>query len=189
MHFVDFELSELSQQCHNVIPHSKLVACHPTVVRVDIRHSVARQLSASFRFPADYPHRQPVLVELQSKTLCPRLLDGLTQLCDQRAKAILGRAQIIEVLKCIHSYLTEHPLCVVFAEVANIRHRLDNGSSNNNNNNGSANVACGGGGGELKLRQKQNQLVLVARGGPYEFRVKVHVPADYPQSCVRCAHR
>lgn len=173
MHFIDHEIFEVSKRCHNVVPRSKLVTCQPSLVRVDIQHTALHLLSVILRFPSDndYPQRA-LLVELKSKTFSAQLLNGITALCERRARELLGRAQIIEVLQCCHRYLDENPLCIVYAEVANIRALLLAGS-------GTSEL------GELKLRQKQSIVSLVARGGSYEFRVKVTVPPDYPASCVR----
>jgi hypothetical protein len=41
------------------------------------------------QFPEDYPNHE-VLVELRSKTLDDKLLNGLTRVCEERAREYLG---------------------------------------------------------------------------------------------------
>lgn len=71
------------------------------------------------------------------------------------------------VLETINNFLYEHPLCVVFKEIATIKNLLQDH------------------GGELKLRQKSSSVTLVAKGGTYFFKAKISVPDNYPNSCVR----
>lgn len=57
------------------------------------RVSDQRQLTVHFQFPAGYP-QTPILVELKSKTLPYKLLDGLVKLCDDEAKKYVGQRQV-----------------------------------------------------------------------------------------------
>lgn len=45
------------------------------------------------QFPEKYP-TTAIIVELKSKTLPPRLLAKMTELCDQEAKTFLGKPQV-----------------------------------------------------------------------------------------------
>lgn len=134
-------------------------------IRVDLNQTVSRQLTICLRFPDAYPQYN-VLIELKSKTLSAKLLDGLTNLCDQRAKQLLGHPQVLEVLKFLSNYLIENPLCVVYDEIAGLRKLLADG------------------GGELKLKQRQQSALLTAKGGQYYFKIKVAVPENYPVAAV-----
>lgn len=58
------------------------------------RKTVFKKLIICAQFPEDYPNT-PLLVELKSKTLSDNLLNGLTNVCEQECKKILGKAQVI----------------------------------------------------------------------------------------------
>ena len=45
------------------------------------------------QFSEEYP-TSAIIVELKSKTLPPRLLTKVTELCDQEAKKLLGKPQV-----------------------------------------------------------------------------------------------
>lgn len=115
MSLIDFEIDEVSKLCENVIENSKLVTCIRSLVgtgtvaslqfvitfnlfyliqvRVDIKHSASKQLTVCLRFPESYPNHN-ILVELKSKSLCSKLLEGLTDKTEQKAKEILGKPQV-----------------------------------------------------------------------------------------------
>ncbi|XP_021913994.1 uncharacterized protein LOC110827050 [Zootermopsis nevadensis] len=92
MGLIDDELQEVNKLCQHVITGSKLVSCVQTMVRVEIRRTAFKHIVACIQFPSDYP-RSPLLIELKSKTLSDKLLDGLTNVCEQEAKKILGKPQ------------------------------------------------------------------------------------------------
>ena len=69
MTIIEDELSELKKCCENVIPDSKLVACVPAMIRVEIRYVKATNDEAFgfSRMTIDNP-------ELFSTPLGPRLI-------------------------------------------------------------------------------------------------------------------
>ena len=52
------------------------------------------------QFSEKYP-TSAIVVELKSKTLPPRLLVKVTELCDQEAKKLLGKPQVGLVAGCL----------------------------------------------------------------------------------------
>lgn len=52
------------------------------------------------QFSENYP-TSAIVVELKSKTLPPRLLVKVTELCDQEAKKLLGKPQVGLVGGCL----------------------------------------------------------------------------------------
>ena len=44
-------------------------------------------------FPEDYP-RNPILIELKSKYLAYKLLDGLRKVCEEETKKLIGQQQV-----------------------------------------------------------------------------------------------
>lgn len=166
MSTIDFEIDEIKKLCENVVENSKIITCTAVLVRVDIIQTNSRQLSVCLRFPENYPH-SPILVEIKSKTLSDKFLDALANLAEKKAKDILGKPQVIHVLKFIEHYLKENPLCVAYEEILNLKKSL--GSNANE---------------LLKLKQKTSSVNLTVKGGHYFYRVKAEVPNDYPKQCV-----
>lgn len=62
-------------------------------IRAEIKQTDSRQITLCLRFPIDYPN-QHILVELKSRSLSGKLLDGITTLAEQRAKDFTGKPQV-----------------------------------------------------------------------------------------------
>lgn len=52
-----------------------------------------RQMTAVMQFLENYP-TEPVVVELKSKTLTEKLLDGVVKVCDAEARKYIGQKQV-----------------------------------------------------------------------------------------------
>ncbi|XP_063224127.1 uncharacterized protein LOC134531960 [Bacillus rossius redtenbacheri] len=164
MGLIEDELEEVRKLCQRVVEGSKLVSCVRTMVRVEIRRTGFKHIVACIQFPEDYP-QYPLLLELKSKTLSDKLLEGLTQVCEQEAKRFSGKPQVLAVLKFIRSFLDENPLSCCYDEIANIKNTLTDGD-------------------ELKLKQKSSSIVLRITQEDYYFKARVFVPEDYPIQAV-----
>lgn len=160
MGFIDDELREVSKLCHNVVEGSRLVSCVQTMVRVEITKTVFKKIIVCAQFPKDYP-KSPLLVELKSKTLSDNLLDGLTNVCEQECKKILGKAQVLPVLKFIRNFIHENSLCCCYDEISKVKKLLDD---------------CD----KLQLKQKSSRINLKVYQGLYYFKAKILVPDNYP---------
>ena len=57
------------------------------------RRTKFKSIVVMLQFPGKYP-TSAIIVELKSKTLSPRLLAKMTELCDQEAKKYLGKPQV-----------------------------------------------------------------------------------------------
>lgn len=90
MGFVEDELSEVKKLCEHVVPGTRLVSCVPTMVRAEIKRTEFKTIIVCTQFPEEYP-KVPLLIELKSKTLSDKLLLGLTNVCEQEVKKILGK--------------------------------------------------------------------------------------------------
>ena len=66
------------------------------------RRTEYKQVTIHLQFADGYP-REPVIVELKSKTLSDKLLDGLLKVCDDEAKKHVGQRQVTVEL-CFHIY-------------------------------------------------------------------------------------
>ncbi|XP_035919939.1 uncharacterized protein LOC118517668 isoform X1 [Anopheles stephensi] len=160
MPLIDDEIDEVSRLCENVIPNSKLVACHKTLVRVDVRQSAMRQLTICIRFPENYPTNK-LLLEFKSKTLSISFLEKLTSLCETKLNEAVGKPQTMWILHFLSDYLSANPLCIVLDEIQQIKQLLASS-------------------GELKVKQRVCTIDLTVRVGQYYFRAKFKVPNGYP---------
>lgn len=164
MGFIDDELQEVSQLCHNVIDGSRLVSCVRSMVRVEITKTPFKQLVVCIQFQEDYP-ASPLFVELKSKTLSAKLLDGLTEICEKECKRFLNKAQILPVLKFIRNFIEETPLICCYEEISLLKKLLGDKD-------------------ELKLKQKNSSINLTLHQNLYHFKIKLEVPDNYPTNCV-----
>lgn len=72
---------------HNLISQ---VMCYKLCV---FRKTEHKQLNITCLFPEKYPN-EPLVVELNSKTLAHKLLMGLTNVCEVETKKIVGQPQV-----------------------------------------------------------------------------------------------
>ena len=64
-----------------------------TLLFMFFRRTKFKSVAVLLQFPDKYP-TSAIIVELKSKTLPPRLLAKMTELCDQEAKKFLGKPQV-----------------------------------------------------------------------------------------------
>ncbi|KAH0956514.1 hypothetical protein HN011_002291 [Eciton burchellii] len=164
MGFIDDELQEVSQLCHNVVDGSHLVSCVRSMVRVEITKTSFKQLIVCIQFRPDYP-ASPLSVELKSKTLSTKLLDGLADVCEKECKALLNKAQVLPILKFIRNFIEENPLICCYDEISMLKKLLCDKD-------------------KLKLKQKNSAVNLTVHQGLYYFKSKLEVPDNYPSACV-----
>ncbi|KAL6254596.1 hypothetical protein P5V15_014648 [Pogonomyrmex californicus] len=164
MGFIDDELQEVSQLCHNVVDGSHLVSCVRSMVRVEITKTSFKQLVVCIQFQENYP-ASPLFIELKSKTLSAKLLDGLAEVCEKECKRFLNKAQILPILKFVSNFIEENPLVCCYEEISTLKKLLDHKD-------------------ELKLKQKSSSINLTLRQGLYHFKTKLGVPYNYPTNCV-----
>ncbi|KAG8181847.1 hypothetical protein JTE90_003994 [Oedothorax gibbosus] len=165
MSIISEELKDVKTHCESQIPGSKIVACVTSMVRVDLRRTKYKQLTACLQFPKSYP-QQPLLVEVKSKTLSDKFLNGLTKVCDDECKKILGKPQILQVLKFLRVFLDENPLCVCSDELSSIKRQLED---------------CD----KVKLKQKTSSVSLHIIKDLYFLKIKATVPELYPEEPVQ----
>ncbi|XP_031845759.1 uncharacterized protein LOC116432682 [Nomia melanderi] len=165
MGFIDDELQEVSKLCQNVVDGSRLVSCVRIMVRVEIAKTKFKTIVACIQFPKDYP-QNPLLIELKSKTLSTKLLDGLTEVCEKECKKLLGKAQVLPTLKLVRNFIDENPLICCYDEISTLKNILENDD-------------------ELKLRQKHSCICLKVQQGLYYFKAKIEIPDNYPIACVK----
>ncbi|XP_064628519.1 uncharacterized protein LOC135488059 [Lineus longissimus] len=159
LEFLDEELKVVKEQS-KTIPGSELVACHRIMVRLKIVKNQHKDITAMIQFPDDYPN-VPLLVELKSNTFGYKLLEGLTKMCEEEAKKLLKKQQIMVVLKMIFQFIEDNPLCVCSDEISYIKRELMKDSD------------------KIKLLQKQAQILLKVAEGSYYFTLKCDVPDVY----------
>ncbi|XP_071453010.1 uncharacterized protein [Hetaerina americana] len=160
------ELDEVKKLCEHVVQGSKLVSCVPTMVRVEIRRTSYKHLVVCIQFPADYP-KSCIIIELKSKILSPKLLDGLTSICESEAKKLLGKPQVLPILKFVRNFIDENPLSCCYDEIASIRKKLITEAD------------------EFKLKQKNSTISIKVCQESYFLKAKILVPDEYPEQTVR----
>lgn len=160
------ELAEVRKLCEHLIADSKLVSCVETMVRVEIKRTKFKTVVVCIQFPSDYPNT-PLLLELKSKTLADKLLAGLTNVCEDELKKLLGQPQVMKILHFIHNFVVETPLCCCYNEISNLKKLLTSDKD------------------ELKLRQKTSSIFLKVVSECYYLKAKIIVPDNYPELSVR----
>ena len=129
------------------------------------RKSDFKKVAVCLTYPVEYP-KNHILVEVKSKTLARKLLDGLEQVAENEAKTKhKNKPQVIPVLKFIAQFIDDNPLACCFEEVSKVKSLLNEGST-------------------LKLSQKTSSMSLNIIKDKYFFKCKIHVPNDYPLESV-----
>ena len=96
-----------------------MVTCIPAMLRVEIELTPYRKIIVVLQFPPNYP-KEPILVELKSKHLAAKLLDGLTVVIEKELKSVLPKPQAMWTIKFVAKFLEETPLCVCSDEIAKV---------------------------------------------------------------------
>ena len=86
---------------------------------LSIRRTKFKNVIVLLQFPEQYPYNG-ILVELKSKTLPPRLLSKMMELCDQEAKKFLGKPQVSGVVSSQHLVLEDYHTSVWNLDLTNI---------------------------------------------------------------------
>jgi len=160
MGVIEDELSEIKKCCETQVPGSKVIAAVPALVRIEIERTSFKKLVCCMMYPSDYPH-SPILIELKSKTLAPKLLAGLTSVTEKECKKILGKPQALFVIKFISKFIDENPLCCCSDEIAKVKSLL-----------GQDDV--------MKLSQKSSTVTITVNKENYFLSCKVTIPHNYP---------
>lgn len=161
------------------------------------RKTKFKTIVACIQFPKDYPQK-PLLIELKSKTLSTKLLDGLTEVCEKECKKQLGKAQVTlipffwlgnifipwYVRKKYFVFLT-NLFWQVLPTLKLVRNFIDENPL----------ICCYDeistlknileNDDELKLRQKHSCICLKVQQGLYYFKAKIEIPDNYPIACVK----
>ncbi|XP_023931502.1 uncharacterized protein LOC106155069 [Lingula anatina] len=168
--FIQSELKSVKENCEKKVKDSKLVACVPAMVRVVLEQTQHKSIVVCLMFPDKYPDAT-ILIELKSKTLSYKLLQGLTKVAEEEAKKYLGREQVLMVLKFIRNFIQENPLCVCSEEISFIKKDLLQDCD------------------DIKLKQKLSQIILKVKKDQYFMNFKITIPDNYPfdQSSIEVA--
>ena len=77
------ELRVIKDTLEKEIEGSELITCVRAHIRVNITRTPQKSLGVCLQFPPEGYPTTPIILELKSKTLDDKLLDGLTRVCDQ----------------------------------------------------------------------------------------------------------
>ncbi len=119
-------------------------------------------------YPTDYPSHH-VLIELKSKTIGQKLLDGLVKVLEAEAKKHEGKPHCLATIKCLDKFLDDNPLVCCSDEISELRAMLADAEA----------------GDKLKLSQKTSSVSVAVFKGKYFFKARVAVPNEYPEKQVK----
>ncbi|KAL9984109.1 hypothetical protein ACROYT_G006369 [Oculina patagonica] len=163
---VENELEIVKKTLSEKIEGSEIISCHPVAVNVRITRTKFKSVVVLLQFSEKYP-TSAIIVELKSKTLPPRLLAKMTELCDQEAKKFLGKPQVIPMLMFVRKFLDENPLIACSDELQYVKTKLLTDND------------------QLKVKQKAGVLYIRANQDKYYLDMKITVPDDYHTAAVR----
>ncbi|KAF5308254.1 hypothetical protein FQR65_LT06247 [Abscondita terminalis] len=161
MGFIENELEDVKKLAEQKLSGCKLVSCVKTMVRAEIRKTQFKIIIACIQFPENYPN-SPLLIELKSKTLSDKLLQGLTNVCENEAKKFIGNRQVMSVLAFLQNFLNENPLSCCYDEISNIKKILIDDHD------------------EFKLKQKSSSIIAKITCKKYFINAKICIPDNYP---------
>ncbi|KAK2573035.1 hypothetical protein P5673_002065 [Acropora cervicornis] len=163
---IDKELEIVKKTLNEKVEGSELISCHPLAVNVRITRTKFKSVIVLLQFPEKYP-ADAIVVELKSKTIPPSLLVKMTRLCDQEAKTLAGKSQVIPMLSFVRRFIDENPLIACYDELQYVKSRLLTDAD------------------QLKVKQKAGILNIRANQDQYFLDVKLTVPDDYYTAAVR----
>jgi len=162
MDYIKEEL-EVVKVKHKSLEGVSEITCIPAMVQYKIYKTVHKQLVVCLQFPEDYP-RSPLLIELKSKALSEKLLDGLNKVCDDEARKIVGQHQVMPIIRFVHKFINENPLCVCSDEISHIKKNFITE------------------GDKIVLKQKTSQVIVKLNELNYHVNVRLTVPDNYPDT-------
>lgn len=159
------ELRDVKARIVKAVPTAEIIGCHPANVQIRITRTKHKQCICQFQFPPDYPN-QSILVEVKSKVFPPKVIDVLTKIAETEAKKLLGKPQIISLIKFINKFIEENPLLVCSDEISKVKKELVKEED------------------EFKVKQKTGVIDYRMACKRYYLHVKLTVPERYPVDCV-----
>jgi len=75
------------------------------------------------QFGKEYP-KTPLLVELKSRTIPEKLLEGMVKVCDQEMQKHRGERQVLVLVKFVCDFVSSNPFLVCSEELSFIRREL-----------------------------------------------------------------
>lgn len=116
-------------------------------------------------YPQHYPQHH-ILVELKSRHLARKLLDGLEKVAEKEAKKYVGKPHVLFILKLIGQFLDDNPLACCSEEITKVKEMLGDND-------------------KLKLSQKTSSIHLCLTQNEYYFKLKITVPNQYPKERIK----
>lgn len=164
MGILEDELSEVRRVAEGIISNSKLEACVPAMVRLNIEDTKYKQMVVCMQFQPEYP-KTIALIELRSRYVSDKLLDGLTKMCDDTAKKYIGKPQVLHIFRFVRNFMEENPLICCSEDITRVRKKLRASD-------------------ELKPRQKTSSIILRINEGEWFVKYNILVPDNYPDKQV-----
>jgi len=162
---IDDELKDLKARLKTFVSTAEIIGAHRANVQIRITRTRHKQCICQFQFPADYP-RSPILIELKSKIFSVKVLDAMTKVAEAEAKKLLGKPQILPLMKFLNKFIEENPLLLCSEEISNIKKNVVKDND------------------EFKIKQKAGVVNYKIVQNRYYLDVKLTVPDLYPDECV-----
>lgn len=157
---IESELAQVKQKAP-LIEGVTLVTCVKLSVRLAIKVTDQKHVTLIGIFPPKYP-LEPLIMELKSKTLSEKLLDGLLKVCEEQAKKWVGQRQILLMTNFVLNFLHENPLCVCSDEIQTVKKTLLSPEDT------------------LKVKQKTSEVALRIKQDNYFMHIRIGIPEGYP---------
>jgi len=162
---IQTELKDVQTRLKNVVPNAEIIGCHQANVQIKIVRTKHKNCICQFQFPDDYPNA-PILLELKSKVFPAKVLDAMLKMAENEAKKLVGRQQIISLVKFVNNFITDNPLLVCSDEISKIKKKIVQEQD------------------EFKVKQKAGVINYKIICKKYYLHVKLTVPDEYPEECV-----
>lgn len=159
------ELKDVQSRLKNIVPNTEIIGCHQANVQIKITRTKHKQCVCQFQFPPNYPS-EGILLELKSKVYPIKVLDAMLKLTEAEIKKLVGRQQIISVIKFVNNFMAENPLIVCSEEISQIRKKIVQEQD------------------DFKVKQKAGTINYKIISKRYFLHVKLTIPDNYPVECV-----
>lgn len=164
--FIQEELADVRSRVVKAVPCTEIIGVHQANVQIRLTRTKHKSCICQFQFPSEYPNKA-IFIEVKSKVLPGKVIDVLAQVAEAEAKKLLGKPQIISLLKFLNKFIEENPLLVCSDEISKIKKLLVGDED------------------KFKVKQKEGVIDYRIACRKYFMHFKFTVPDMYPTESVR----
>lgn len=159
------ELKDVKSRLNTFVPTAEIIGCHPANVQIRITRTKHKQCVCQFQFPQDYP-KVPILLELKSKRFPDKVLNAIANVTELESKKLVGKPQIISLVKFINKFIEDNPLLICSEEISQIKKKIISEED------------------EFKVKQKAGVIDYKINSCRYFLHIKITIPDRYPEECI-----